>query len=54
MSVITINKDMYSPRVSPHPTAAQKSSRFGSLLTRNYIPELKIVPSNLTISVQMF
>jgi hypothetical protein len=23
-------------------------------LTRNYIPELKIVPSNLTISVQMF
>jgi hypothetical protein len=23
-------------------------------LTRNYIPELKIVPSNLTISLQMF
>jgi hypothetical protein len=35
MSVITINKDMYSPRVSPHPTTAQKSSTFGSLVGRH-------------------
>ena len=45
MSVITINKDMYSPSVSPHPTTAQKSSRFGSLVGR-HIGDTYVLISN--------
>ena len=45
MSVITINKDMYSPSVAPHPTTAQKSSRFGSLVGR-HIGDTYVLISN--------